>query len=886
MADSGIGSRGIGCGIRVAVTKRIQEQQGWNVVNAKRWQQIEELFQNAVELHGQEREDFLVNACGPDSELLDEVRGLLAADEKPHSILSGMAADALAISETESWIGRQIGVYRITGEIGAGGMGVVLAAERADGEFHQQVAIKLVKRGMDSDEIIRRFQRERQILARLKHPNIAMLLGGGVTNDGRPYFVMEFIDGLPIDIYCDQKALSIDDRLQLFLKVCETVAFAQRSLVVHRDLKPSNILVTTAGEIKLLDFGIAKVISVDSESDSVPDLTRTGMRIMTPEYASPEQLLGDPATTASDVYSLGVILYQLLTGSSPHQGSGRHLVPVDRTLETSDPKRPSQSIASDSTITREQPDSSQSRAFKRSTDIRQLRRRLTGDLDNICLKALRQDPERRYHSAEHLHDDIHRHLRGLPITARPDTMSYRAAKFVGRHRRILTAAAVSFCALVTLVIYYTVQLSEERDRARVEAVKAQEVSHFLTGIFSLADPNESQGSSITARELLDSGAVRLAAELAGQPETQAEMMDLLASIYFNMSQLDKARELARQALEIRQSIFGAKTREVALSLHLLGMIEDAGGNYDSAVTHYTDALLIQEDLFGKADSLTAEIKTDLGRAMRHQGKLDDAEQLLREALETRRFLFGDTHEDIAHSLNNLGRLLYNRRDFAAAEPMLREAVDITIRIRGELHAETAAALGALGALMIETGNLNAAESTYSHAQEIVKKLFGDDHVHGAGLLSSVAEIAYRKGEFARSDSLYRRVDQIFRVSFAEFHPQLAVPANGIGRNFMATNQPDSAKSYFEEALLIRRRSLGDDHWQTGVSMTSLGGCLRDLGYWEDSESLLIEGFRLASTQFGESDIRTRRGASELFKLYKAWGRPDKALEYEPMAEHK
>lgn len=853
-------------------------------MDAKRWQQIEEIFQTAVELPAPKRDAYLLNACGSDTGLMNEVRALLAADEEPHSILGGLAVEALSISESESWIGKQIGVYRVTGEIGAGGMGVVLAAERADGEFQQQVAIKLVKRGMDSDEIVKRFQRERQILARLQHPNIAMLLGGGVTTDGRPYFVMEYVDGLPIDVYCDQRMLSIDERLRLFLKVCDTVAFAQRSLVVHRDLKPSNILVSVEGDIKLLDFGIAKVISSDSDSADYPALTRTGMRIMTPEYASPEQIAGEPVTTASDVYSLGVILYHLLTGSSPHHGSGRFPGQVGLTLETTDPKKPSQSVASEFAAAERGSKSSKKTVLARRTDIRQLRRRLAGDLDNTCLKALRVDTNRRYHSAEQLHDDIRRHLGGLPIMARPDTMSYRAAKFVGRHRRLLVAASISFCALVTLVIYYTIQLSQERDRARLEASKAQEVSRFLTGIFNLADPNESQGSSVTARELLDSGAVRLATELSGQPETQADMMQLLASIYLNMSQMDQARDLTRQAHKIRQSQFGENSQEIASTLQLMGMIEDASGIYDSAVVHYRRALEIQQGLFGEVDSAAAEIKTELGRALRHQGKLDEAEQLLRESLATRRMLFGDTHEDIAHSLNNLGRLLYNRRDFVAAEPMLRESVEITARIRGEYHAETAAALGAMGGLMIEMGRLNEAESTFIRAQRIVRKLFGDEHVHAAGLLSSVADIAYRKGEYARSDSLYRRIDRIFRTNFSESHPQLAVPANGIGRNFMAMNQPESARVYLEEALDVRRKSLGNEHWQTGISMTNLGESIRNLGNWAEAEPLLIEGFRLVSVQFGDADMRTKRAAKTLVELYQSWGKRDQAAKYLLIAE--
>ncbi len=502
-------------------------------MDTKRWNKVQNLFEEALELEEAKRPAFLKQACAGDSTLFDEVMSLLEADMNANSLLDGLALDAVDLAKEFNRVGQQFGPYRIVREIGSGGMGSVFLAERVEGEFEQKVAIKLIKHGMDSKEILKRFQSERQIMARLEHPNIARLLDGGVTPDGLSYFAMEYVDGKPIDQYCDHNKLSVKKRLELFQIICSSVQNAHRNLIVHRDLKPSNILVKKDGTIKLLDFGIAKVLTPETNGGQPKflTLTQTGAQIMTPEYAAPEQVKGEPVTTATDVYALGVILYELLTGQRPYRLQGRSPAEIERAITTSDPDKPS-------TVVKRKDQASETTPEKiselRGTEPSQLKRQLSGDLDNICLMALRKEPERRYSSPERFLDDVKRYLEGLPVIARKDTAGYRTQKFIRRHKTGLVAAVGVVIMIAIVVSFYTVQLKQERDRARLEATKARRVSDFLVDLFRVSDPSESKGKTVTARELLDSGAVRIKEDLIEQPEIQATMMNVMGEVYTSL----------------------------------------------------------------------------------------------------------------------------------------------------------------------------------------------------------------------------------------------------------------------------------------------------------------------------------------------------------------
>jgi serine/threonine-protein kinase len=480
-----------------------------------RWRQADRILDEAVDLPPSERLAFIRERCGEDLELRELVERLLARCDNdddeltPGGALAGALAGALELDlERDTRLeGSRVGRYRVLRELGRGGMAMVYLAERADGEFRQLAALKLMQPGTDSGHMIERFHRERQILADARHPNIARLLDAGVSEDGRPYLAMEYIEGEPIDSFCDLRRLSVNQRLWLFLEVARAVDHAHRNLVVHRDIKPSNILVTADGDVKLLDFGIAKLLE-----DGPGDVTRTHLRAMTPAFASPEQIEGGPITTATDIYQLGMLLYLLLAGGWPYpRGTGSDAAMM-LAICREPPIRPSTAAAGRGgveTVPGGPGSTIAEIATRRATSPGRLRRELAGDLDTIVLTALRKEPQRRYGTAAQLIGDVERYLEGRTISARPDTVRYRLRTFVRRHTAATATATASLALVVGLVAFYTHRVGAERDHARLEASKAGEVADFLTRLFQVSAPTRSRGESVTARELLDRGADRI-----------------------------------------------------------------------------------------------------------------------------------------------------------------------------------------------------------------------------------------------------------------------------------------------------------------------------------------------------------------------------------------
>ncbi|MGE0884382.1 MAG: tetratricopeptide repeat protein [Blastocatellales bacterium] len=876
-------------------------------MNPERWQRIGEIFCTVADRPADEREAYLTRVCGDDEELRREVLDLLA-QSPPDSFLDDPirhAAFALNNESEDEMLGRRIGPYRLSCLIGRGGMGAVYEAVRDDQQFDQRVALKLIKRGMDTDFVRQRFLRERQILAGLDHPHIARLLDGGTTADGLPYFVMEFVAGEPITTYCRNKELSFEAKLRLFRDVCAAVQHAHQKLVVHRDLKPSNILVTAEGMPKLLDFGIAKLLS--SDVAQAPTRTLTSVRLMTPEYASPEQVRGGAITTATDVYALGVVLYELLTGRRPHQFDTYAPLEIERAICDTEAPRPSEIV--DSSL--------------------KLGKKLSGDLDNIVMTALRKEPERRYPSVEKFSEDIRRHLAGLPITARADTFSYRASKFMQRHRVGVAAASLVLLSLLAGIFattYAARQARVERDRANQAAATAEAVTQSLVSVFEFADPGTAKGNAITAKELLDEGAEKVVLELKAQPAVQAKLMDTIGGLYQRIGVYDRAQQLMEESLKLRRRTFGAEHVDVATSLHHLAALAYERSDYATSESTFREALEMRRKLLGKEHADIADSMSGLGQTLMALGKFPEAESLVRQALEMRRRLLTPGHKDIAESLNGLGRVLSEQGKFAEAAETYRQSLAIHRTLYGEEHPLVANSLNNLAAMLHELGDYNAAEPLFREALGLRQKLLGNEHPDVAVSLANLASLLQDKHEYDEAEQLYRQALDLRRKLFGENHLKLTVTMNNLATLLAAKGDYDGCEALHRQTLAIRIRELGEDHHEVGTSLNNiasilylkgnyaeaeklqrraisvyqkslkpdhwmihrsrshLGACLIKLKRYREAEEQLLMAYAGLKAARGESHELTRRTASRLVELYEAWGKPDQAQPYRALAK--
>ena len=742
-------------------------------------------FEEIAELDSGARTVALAALAAADPALAAAVTELLAADASAgEEFLAGGAAgldpvavgEALAAAEPRgAAAGDRVGPYRLRALLGRGGMGEVWEAERADGQFDQLVALKLLKRGMDSEEVLRRFLRERQILARLEHPNIARLLDGGLAPDGRPYLVLERVDGEPIVEWCRDQRADLATRLRLVIAVAEAVDLAHRNLVVHRDLKPSNLLVDASGTVKLLDFGIAKILASDNETG---DSTRLEDRALTPAYAAPEQILGRPATTSTDVYSLGVVLYELLTGRLPHQRATTSHLGLAQEVERETLTRPSRVVA-------EAGDPRAARA-------------LAGDLDIIVVKALAREPERRYGSISAFADDLRRYLDGRPVRARPDSGLYRARKFARRHRLAVVAAAVVVAALVaglSIALWQARRAEQAAELAQAQASRAEQVRAFLVSIFEAADPARARGEIVEARTLLDEGARRIDAELATEPELHAELLELLAGLYRKLGELEPAKSLAERALAEHRRLFGDESVQTARSEWTLGWVLSNQGDFAPARERLEHAIAVLEReegpqsltaadareplmellfgaegprgalpvverrlatyraVLGERDVRTALSLSDFGVVVNELGRTDEAEKAYRAsaAILDQRLPAGDPRVAYPHS--NLAGLLREAGRLPEAEIEARKALATRRKALGERHPETATTLGQLARILLELGRLPEAEATARAALAISE---GRDRFGAAQSRALVGSVLLKQGQAAAALALFEQ----------------------------------------------------------------------------------------------------------------------------------
>jgi serine/threonine-protein kinase len=817
-----------------------------------RYRRVDAVFDALLDVPPEEQMAFAERAAGDDPEVHAEVLRLLHAHRRegflespppiPAALLEG--ADGSAARPPE-----RVGPWRIVRLLGRGGMGTVYLGERADGHFEQRAAVKLIHRAAPG--IIRRFLEERRILALLEHPGIARLIEGGVTADGLPYFAMELIEGAPLTRYCDEHELPVARRLELVAQVCDAVSYAHQHLVIHRDLKPSNILVTADGRPKLLDFGIAKLLS----GGAGPERTDTQLPAMTPEFAAPEQVRGDSVSTATDVYALGVLLYLLLADRDPYHVRGRSFGELTRIICEEEPPRPSAAA----------PDGR--------------RRELRGVLDLFVLKALRKDPERRYRTPAELAADLRRYRDGRPIRARADSPGYRLSKFVGRHRGALAASA----ALLVLLAGGLARERALRHRAELEAEKAREVGDWGVSVFDLADPTATarrDSEDVTARALLERGARRVDSSLAGQPEIQAQLREVFGRAYTSLGLYDQAIGLLRQALAQHTALFGEHSLQVADDRERLGEALMQLDRFDEAEPHLQGALDERRRQLGARHDATAEALDRLGTAYQRRSRFADAEPLFREALAIRRGLFGDTAVAVATSLNNLGVLLYLKRANPEAEAAYREALAILLRSLGPRHARTAETqqnlaqalqvegrlpeaeslyrdalatkrlvlgnanpsvtinLNNLADLLKDEGRLDEAETLIREALVLDRRMFGNSHSFVAAGLGNLATVLRLKGELGEAEQVYRQALAIDRERFTAPHSSIALDLNNLGNMRRVLGDDRGAEAYFREAADQAHRALGDDHINSIAIAINLARTLEAEGQTAEADTLL------------------------------------------------
>ena len=629
-------------------------------MDKNRLELIRNIFDEVAGLSAEDREQALSLKCGNDTELKNEVLSLLQSVDSPDDFLElpSQTDEEKQLNKNDPFIGKHIGPYLIEGEAGVGGMGIVYAGKRDDKSFEQKVAIKILKHGFTSSYFLKRFFRERQTLANLQHPNIARLLDGGSTDDGLPYLVLEFIDGDSITEYCDKNKLTIKERLELFRIVCSAVQYAHQNLVIHRDLKPGNILVDKNGKPKLLDFGIAKLLDEDLEDES-EGLTRTGVWHLTPDYASPEQIKGGQITTASDIYSLGILLYQLLTGHQPYKITTKTPVAINNTLSEVALKKPSDKIidteeikASDGTIEIISPETV---SILRKEKSEKLKQHLQGDLDNIILKAISKEPQRRYASVEQFSEDIRRHLIGLPVIARSDTVGYRVSKFITRHKLGVAFTAAFILFLIISVIGIRIQANiaaTERDKATIETKKLSRVNKFLQGMLSSVDPGKI-GRDVKVYDVLEQASKDIETELKDQPEIEAEIRETIGNTYTNLGEYKQAKIHLTKALELNEKIYGSESPEVAGSLHDLALYYHWLSDFQIADSLYKKSVDIYRRILTEPTQSMSDAITDYALLQNDLGNYKKADTLLRNSLEIVIKINGDSSIEAATVMNDL-----------------------------------------------------------------------------------------------------------------------------------------------------------------------------------------------------------------------------------------
>lgn len=841
-----------------------------------RYQRIQHLFQTLADVAGPERAHRLDRECAGDPDLRAAVEAMLDADGAGAAMLdlplATVAASVLGAAETP----RQIGHYQLHDVLGEGGMGVVYRATRTD--VGGVVAVKILRDAWLSPARRERFAREQRTLAQLSHPAIARLYEAGALADGTPWFAMEFVDGLPLTDYCRRHACGLEERLELIRRVAEAVQFAHSHAVIHRDLKPSNILVRPDGSVCLLDFGIAKQMD---DAGAPADHTRTGLRLMTPAYAAPEQVRGEPAGAYTDVYALGVLLYELLAGQPPFDLSNRTPGEAGELIATAEPARPSRAARPPAGVV------ASPAAWR--------------DLDVLILKAMRKVPARRYPTAEALGRDIGRFLRLEPLEASPDRWSYRAGKFVRRHRRALTAASLVVVTITALAGFFTYRLAEARNQARAEAARTQRIQRFMLNLFQGGDDAAGPPEALRVAELLDQGA-REARQLEAEPAIQAELYLTLGSLSLKQGRLEAAQELLELARARREALLGPRHPETARTLIALGELRAAQARFDEAESLIRTAYDINTAALPPADPAQARALAALGKVLSERGRYPDAirvlekavraatgedrpdmlyelanaefyaghypraEELNRRVLPLYRQARGDGHPSVADVIVNLGAVRSEMGDFAGAAGHYREALRITQAWYGADHPKTASNLTMLGRALVRLDEAGEALAALERAIAIQERHFGANHPRVASALNETATLARSLGRLDEAETAYRRAGRIWRETHGPHHYLNGVAASNLASVALDRGRLTEAEALMRDALAIFVAATGPNHSNSGIARLKLGRVLLRGGKHRAADRELRAGLAILEPQMAPNSPWLEAGRKDLAAL--------------------
>ena len=742
------------------------------------------------------------------------------------------------MAPSDSTVPDIIGNYRIIQKLGEGGMGEVYEAEQTE-PIRRRVALKIIKWGMDTKQVVARFESERQALALMNHPNIAKVFDAGATEQGRPFFVMECVKGMPISEYCDKHRLNTRQRLELFNQVCDGIQHAHQKGIIHRDIKASNVLVMIQDDKpvpKIIDFGVAKAIAQRLTEKSV--FTEMGQLIGTPEYMSPEQaeMTGLDIDTRTDVYSLGVLLYELLVGVLPFESEDLRSVGFDeirRKIREEEPPKPSTRLTT--------PGFDSAHALKsRQTDLSTLAKQLKGELDWITMRAMAKDRTQRYASASELAADVTRFLKHEPVMAGPPSAMYRLRKYVRRHKVGVAAGALVMAAMIIGITGTTigfVKAVKAERKAKEDAETAQRVSDFLVGLFEVSDPSEARGNSITAREILDKGAGKIEEELQDQPRIQSRLMETMGRVYRNLGLYALAAPILEKSLSLKRKVYGEEHLEVAANLHTLAVLYDTQGKYPEAESFFRQSLAIKEKILGKDHPNVARSYNSIAIVSMNQGKYDEAESYFEQSLSIKEKNLEPDHPDLGITLTNLGIFYQQQNKLEEAVPLLERALSISEKAHGPDHPDVAGSLNNLGSLYETMEKRAEAEPLYKRSLAIWEKTLGPEHPDVGIALHNLANLYRDQEKHEKAEPYYVRSEAIFKKALGEEHPYVAYSFREHANLFRDLGRHDDAEDLYRHALEIFEKSMGPDHLNVAETLEQYALMLRKIDRAGEAENL-------------------------------------------------